>query len=322
MSVRRIGGAGKVGKTYAQLSFVGKVARDVTKRPALYIIMLPVILYYILFCYKPMYGALIAFTDYTPGRPLLSNWVGFENFLDFFKARDFNRLIFNTINISFSSIVYGFPAPIILALLMNELRSRRFTRVVQTISYMPHFISMVVICGMIHQFTTSTGVITQMLVSLGVLDRPVSLLSKAQYFVPVYVISGIWQEVGYGSIIYLAALTGVSAELYEAATIDGANRWQQTIHVTLPGILPTIITMLILRMGSVMNVGSEKIILLYNSSIYSTADVISSYVYRKGIQSMQYSFSTAVGIFNSLINCVMLGVVNTISRKVSETSLW
>ena len=152
----------------------------------------------------------------------------------FFKARDFNRLIFNTINISLSSILWGFPAPIILALLMNELRSRKFTRVVQTISYMPHFISMVVICGMIHQFTTSTGIITQLLLSLGMLEKPVSLLSKSQYFVPVYVISGIWQEVGYGSIIYLAALTGVSAELYEAATIDGANRWQQMLHVTLP----------------------------------------------------------------------------------------
>lgn len=312
----------KAKKPYAELNFFGKVIRDISKRPVLYIIMLPVIIYYILFCYKPMYGALIAFTDYMPGKPLLSNWVGFENFEMFFKARDFKRLIFNTINISLASIIYGFPAPIILALLMNELRSRRFTRVVQTISYMPHFISMVVICGMIHQFTASNGIITQMLYNLGLLQKPVSLLSKAQYFVPVYVISGIWQEIGYGSIIYLAALTGVSAELYEAATIDGANRWQQTIHITLPGILPTVITMLILRMGSVMNVGSEKIILLYNASIYSTSDVISSYVYRKGIQSMQYSFSTAVGIFNSLINCILLGVVNAISRKVTETSLW
>lgn len=322
MAQRQVLSGDKPKKPYVQLSFFGKVIRDITKRPTLYIIMLPVILYYILFCYKPMYGALIAFTDYIPGKPLLSNWAGLENFYMFFKARDFNRLIFNTINISLSSILWGFPAPIILALLMNELRSRKFTRVVQTISYMPHFISMVVICGMIHQFTTSTGIITQLLLSLGMLEKPVSLLSKSQYFVPVYVISGIWQEVGYGSIIYLAALTGVSAELYEAATIDGANRWQQMLHVTLPGILPTIITMLILRMGSVMNVGSEKIILLYNPSIYSTSDVISSYVYRKGIQSAQYSFSTAVGIFNSIINCVILGAVNAISRKVTETSLW
>lgn len=284
--------------------------------------MLPVLIYYILFCYKPMYGALIAFTDYTPGKPLLSNWIGFGNFTDFFKARDFSRLLFNTINISLSTLIYGFPAPIILSLLLNELRSRKFSRVVQTISYMPHFISMVVICGIIIQFTSSKGIITQMLLSLGLIERPVALLSKARYFVPVYVISGIWQEVGYSSIIYLAALTGINMELYEAATIDGANRWQQTLRITLPGILPTIITMLILRMGSIMNVGSEKIILLYNASIYSSADVISSYVYRKGIQSNQYSFSTAVGLFNSVINCALLVLVNMISRKVTETSLW
>ena len=309
-------------KPYAKMGFFGKAARDISKRPILYVMLLPVLVYYILFCYKPMYGALIAFTDYVPGKPLLSNWVGLENFASFFKARDFKRLIGNTINISFSTIIWGFPAPIILALLMNELRSRKFTRVVQTISYMPHFISLVVVCGMIHQFTGSNGIITQLMYHLGMLKKPIALLSKSQYFVPVYVISGIWQEVGYGSIVYLAALTGVSAELYEAATIDGANRWQQTLHVTLPGILPTVITMLILRMGSVMSVGSDKIILLYNSSIYSTSDVISSYVYRKGIQSAQYSFSTAVGLFNSVINCTMLAVVNAISRKVTETSLW
>ena len=309
-------------KPYAKLSFFGKAARDISKRPILYVMLLPVLIYYILFCYKPMYGALIAFTDYVPGKPLLSNWVGFENFIAFFKARDFKRLIGNTINISFSSIIWGFPAPIILALLMNELRSRKFTRVVQTVSYMPHFISLVVVCGMIHQFTGSNGIITQLMYRLGMMKKPVALLSKAQYFVPVYVISGIWQEIGYGSIVYLAALTGVSQDLYEAATIDGANRWQQTLHVTLPGIMPTVVTMLILRMGSVMSVGSDKIILLYNSSIYSTSDVISSYVYRKGIQSAQYSFSTAVGLFNSVINCTMLAVVNAVSRKMTETSLW
>ena len=314
--------AGKRIVPYARLSFPRKVARDISKRPLLYVIMLPVLIYYILFSYKPMYGALIAFTDYTPGKPLLSNWIGFGNFADFFSARDFKRLLYNTINISISSLIYGFPAPIILALLLNELRVRKFSRVIQTISYMPHFISMVVICGMIIQFTNSKGIITQIMVSLGLLDRPVALLSKSKYFVPVYVISGIWQEVGYGSIIYLAALTGVNMELYEAATIDGANRWQQTLKITLPGILPTIITMLILRMGAIMNVGSEKIILLYNASIYSTSDVISSYVYRKGIQSAQYSFSTAVGLFNSAINCILLVLVNMISRKVTETSLW
>ncbi|HML47382.1 MAG TPA: ABC transporter permease subunit [Clostridia bacterium] len=311
-----------LGQGYKQVGFFRRVYADIRKHPMLYVIIAPVILYYLLFCYKPMYGALIAFTNYRPGSRLLSNWIGFANFRDFFHARDFKRLIENTITISLNSIFWGFPAPILLALLMNELRSRRFARVVQTISYMPHFISMVVMCGMITSFVSSSGVITQSLLALRVIPKPISLLSKAPYFVPIYVISGIWQEVGYGSIIYLAALTGVSAELYEAATIDGANRWKQTLHVTLPGILPTIITMLILRMGAVMSVGSEKIILLYNAATYSTADVISSYVYRKGIQSAQYSFSTAVGLFNSVINCAMLILVNAISRRLSETSLW
>ncbi len=298
------------------------MGNDIRKRPILYLLFVPVLIYYILFCYKPMYGALIAFTNYKPGQPLLSNWVGLQNFIDFFNARDFSRLIRNTITISLNSILWGFPAPIILALLMNELRNRKFTRTVQTISYMPHFISLVVVCGMIISFTSSSGVITQLMYRLGLLEKPVALLSKANYFVPVYVISGIWQEVGYGSIIYLAALTNVSAELYEAAKIDGAGRWKQTLYITLPGILPTIITMLILRMGSVMNVGSEKIILLYNSAIYSTSDVISSYVYRKGIQSAQYSFSTAVGLFNSVINCTLLVLVNWLSRRLTETNLW
>lgn len=307
---------------YHQMRFWGRVFSDIKASPVLYLLMVPVIAYYVLFCYKPMYGALIAFTNYTPGNPLLSNWVGLQNFKDFFQARDFSRLIKNTINISLSSILWGFPAPIILALLMNELRSRKFARVVQTVSYMPHFVSLIVVCGMIIGFTSSRGIITQFLVTIGILDRSVSLLSKANYFVPIYVISGIWQEIGYGSIVYLAALTGVSAELYEAATIDGANRWKQTLNITLPSIMPTIITMLILRMGSAMNVGSEKIILLYNPSIYSTADVLSSYVYRKGIQTAQYSFSTAVGLFNSVINCMLLVAFNAVSRKVSETSLW
>lgn len=309
-------------KNYDKRGYFGKILLDIQKRPMLYMLVLPVLAYYVLFHYKPMYGALIAFTEYRAGQPLLSGWVGLQNFRDFFSARDFSRLITNTLTISLTSIVWGFPAPIILALLMNELRSRRFTRTVQTITYMPHFISIIVVCGMIKSFTKSDGIITQLLVWLGAIDRPVALLSRANYFVPTYVISGIWQEVGYSSIIYLAALTGVSAELYEAATIDGANRWKQTLHITLPGILPTVITMLILRMGSVMSIGHEKIILLYNASIYSTSDVISSYVYRKGIQSAQYSFSTAVGLFNSLINCVILVIVNAISRRVSETSLW
>jgi len=210
--------------------------------------------------------------------------------------------------------------PIILALLMNEIRSNAFKRTVQTISYIPHFISMVVICGMIKTFTSDIGIITDLVVALGG-DR-VSLLTKPDAFVPIYIISDIWQGVGWGSIIYLSALTNINQELYEAATIDGANRWQQTLHVTLPGIAPTIIIMLILRLGSVLSVGYEKIILLYNEITRETADVISSFVYRKGLQEMSWSYSSAVGLFNSVVNFGFIIGTNAISRRVSDTSLW
>ena len=222
--------------------------------------------------------------------------------------------------ISLATLVFGFPAPIILALLLNEVRSTRFKRVVQTITYMPHFISMVVICSMIRMFVAENGVITQMLLPFGI--KPGSMLSHPEYFVPLYVISGIWQEIGWGSIIYLAALTGIDQELYEAARIDGAGRWQQTLHVTLPGISSTIIILLILRMGSVMSVGYEKIILLYNDGILETADVISSFVYRRGLLNYEWSYSTAVGLFNSVINFILIVLFNRLSRSLSETSLW
>ncbi len=307
---------------YTSMPFYIRIWRDIVHSPGLYIMLLPVLAFYILFCYKPMYGALIAFMDFQPGVPIFQNsWVGFSNFVDFFQDRSFFRVIKNTLVISISSIISGFPVPIILALLINELRSRLYSRLVQTVSYLPHFISLVVICGLIRDFTGGNGIVTRFIQILGS-DIGTSLLMKPSYFVPVYVISGIWQEAGYGSIIYLAALTGISHELYEAATIDGASRWKQTIHITLPGILPTIVIMLILRMGNMMNVGFEKIILLYNPQIYETADVISSFVYRKGLQEFNFSFSTAVGLFNSAINFAILLAANSISKRVNETSLW
>lgn len=306
----------------ARRSYLKRVWLDVCRSPSLYLLLLPVLAYYLIFCYKPMYGALIAFMDYMPGVRMWENkWIGFENFRLFFTNRNFSRLIRNTLTISITTILFGFPAPIILALLLNELRSRRFSRVVQNISYMPHFISLVVICGMIRDFTSSNGVITQILSSLGLMQR-VTMLGREQYFLPIYVISQIWQEVGYGSIIYLAALSGISMELYEAATIDGAGKWKQVIHVTLPGILPTIITLFILRMGRVMSVGFEKIILLYNPQIYSVSDVISSFVYRIGIQQLDFSFSAAIGIFNSLVNFIILIAANRLGRRMVGLSLW
>ena len=302
-------------------SFGSRLARDLVKNYGLYLLLVPAILFYTLFCYKPLYGAIIAFKRYVPTKGIdASPWVGLTHFEAFFGSYYFWRLLRNTLTISLSSLVIGFPAPIIFALLLNELRSERFKKIVQTVTYLPHFISMVVMCGLIRLFTQDTGVVVQALSLFGF--EPVSLLSRAEYFVPVYVLSGVWQGIGWGSIIYLSALTGIDPELYEAATIDGANRWRQTLHVTLPGIAPTIIIMLLLRMGSVMNVGYEKIILLYNEGIYETADVISTFVYRKGLEQAQWSYSAAVGLFNSVVNFVIIVLMNRFSRAITDVSLW
>ncbi len=287
----------------------------------LYIMVLPVVLYYLLFHYKPMYGAIIAFKEYSPAKGILASpWIGFGNFADFFGSFYFWRVLRNTIVISFNSLVFAFPAPIILALLINELRSRTFSRTVQSITYMPHFVSLVVFCGLIREFTMDTGFVNQLLSVTG--WKPVTMLSRPGLFVPVYVISDIWKEVGWGSIIYLAALAGIDPQLYEAARIDGASRVRQTWHVTLPGIAATAVIILILRVGHIMSVGFEKIILLYNPAIYETADVISSFVYRKGLLEFSWSYSAAVGLFNSLINFSFLIGANWISRRLQETSLW
>jgi len=305
-------------------AFFPRLVRDLRRNFSAYLLILPAVIIYLLFAYKPMYGVIIAFKNFSPAAGILgSEWAdsfGMQNFIDFFGSYYFWRLLKNTVVISITSLAFGFPAPIILALLLNEIRNEKFKRTVQTISYMPHFISLVVVCGLIKLLTADTGVIVQMMSAFGF--TPVSLLSKPQYFVPVYVISGIWQEIGWGSILYLAALTGIDPGLYEAAKIDGANRWKQTLHVTLPGISGTIVIMLLFRLGGVMSVGYEKIILLYNEGIYDTADVISSFVYRKGLQQYQWSYSTAVGLFNSVINFILIVIFNKISRKLSDISLW
>jgi putative aldouronate transport system permease protein len=301
--------------------FFSRLKKDLKINKSVYLMFLPVLAYYIIFHYKPMYGAIIAFKDYTPIKGIIrSEWIGFKNFVDFFTSFYFWRVLRNTLVISFSTLVFGFPAPIILALLINELKNKIFSRTVQTITYMPHFISMVVICGMIRTFTIDTGIINDIIAFFG--GERVTLLGQPKLFVPVYVLSGIWQEVGWGSIIYLAAMAGIDQELYEASKIDGAGRWKQTLYVTLPGIAPTIVILLILRMGSLLNVGFEKIILLYSPATYETADVISSFVYRKGLQEFNWSFSSAVGLFNQVINFILLISANWISRKVNESSLW
>lgn len=298
-----------------------RIAREWQRNYIFYLLFIPVFLYYLIFAYKPLYGALMAFQDYSPAAGVSgSPWVGFKHFETFFGSYYFGRLLKNTLTISFSSLIFGFPAPIILALLMNEIKSKTFKKTVQTVSYLPHFISLVVVCSMIKKFTMDTGVINDIIAFFG--GERVTFLNFPEYFVPVYIISEIWQTVGWSSIIYLAALSGISQELYEAAMIDGAGRWKQTLHVTIPGILPTIVIMLILRMGSIISVGSEKIILLYNPMTMKTADVISSFVYRKGIQEQSWSYSAAIGLFNSVVNFIFLVCTNKFSKKVSDTSLW
>ncbi len=302
-------------------SYFKRLIRFIGANKGLYLMIVPVLVYYAIFCYGPMYGVVIAFKNFRPGIGILgSPWVGFSNFVDFFTGPYFTRVFSNTLIISATSIIFGFPAPIILALLLNELRGRLFKRVVQTVTYIPHFISLVVVCGMILEFTSNTGIISYALHFFGLPMN--TMLNNPNNFVPIYVISGIWQEVGWGSIIYLAAIIGIDQQQYEAIQIDGGGRWRQLWNITIPGIMPTIIVMLILRMGNIMNVGFEKIILLYNPAIYTTSDVISSYTYRLGLQNFEFSYSTAVGLFNSVINFAFLFLSNWISRKFNDTSLW
>lgn len=290
---------------------------DIRFHPSAYILVAVVATWYIIFHYLPMYGVIIAFKDFSPGKGILgSDWIGLEHFRMFFTSDYAWRVIRNTLQISFYSLIFGFPVPILLALLINEVRHTGFKRLVQTFSYLPHFISTVVICGMLVDFCSREGLFS---VAFGIHDN---LLAIPKYFKTIFVSSGIWQTAGWSSIIYLAALTGIDMELYEAARIDGAGRLRQTLAVTLPGIMPTIVTLFILQIGKVMNVGFEKIILLYNPLTYETADVISSFVYRKGLIEFNYGYSTAVGLFNSIINFLLVIVANAISRKVNDTSLW
>ena len=297
------------------------IIRDILKNKYVYLMLLPVVAYYIIFWYWPMYGAQIAFRDFSPGRGIWgSEWVGLQHFVEFFNSRYFTRLLRNTLLLNVFDILFGFPAPIILAILINEIRSNPFKRTVQTITYLPHFISMVVICGLITDFAASDGVFNDVLKAVGIDSIP--FLLRPEWFRTVYVSSEIWQTLGWNSIIFLAALVNIPAELYEAAKIDGAGKIKQLLHITLPSLIPTIVIMLILRMGKIMNVGMEKILLLYNPATYETADVISTFVYRKGILEMSFSYSTAVGLFNSVISFILVVTVNKISRKLKEYSLW
>ncbi len=298
-----------------------KLLQNYRQHKMIYWMTLPVILYFLVFHYVPMFGILMAFQNYKPALGLLkSEWVGFQHFINFFQSDNFFRVIKNTLVLSIYDLIFAFPAPIILALLLNEVHNKPFKKTVQTISYLPYFLSMVVICGIIRDFTASNGPITAFVTA--VTGKTGNLLSMPEMFRPIFITTNIWQMVGYNSIIYLAALSQIDDTQYEAAVIDGAGYWKQCLHVTLPGIAPTIIIMLILKVGQLMSVNFEKVLLLYNQATYETSDVISTYVYRQGIINYNYGYSTAVGLFNSVIGFILIVTTNTISKKVTETSLF
>ncbi|PYI54074.1 sugar ABC transporter permease [Paenibacillus flagellatus] len=286
--------------------------------------MLPGILYYVVFKYVPMYGVVIAFQNFSVGRGILgSKFVGLDHFVEFFvNTPDSWKLIRNTVMLNVYDLLFHFPAPIVLALLFHELRNKKFKKFVQSVSYMPHFLSTVVIAGILVTFLSpSTGVVNFVLVKWFGME-PILFLGLPEWFRTIYVGSEIWQKVGWGTILYLAAIAGVDPTLYEAAKMDGANRFQQMRHITFVGMIPVIIVLFVLNLGHFMESGFHKILLLYNSMTYETSDVINTFVYRRGVLDADFSFATAVGLFQSAIGFVLVVAANRITRKYSETSLW
>jgi len=288
---------------------------------ALYVMAFPILLYYFIFHYIPMFGVVISFQDFRVTRGFLdSDWVGLWQFDRFFGSMYAWTNIRNTLSISILSLVFAFPAPILLALLINELKSKRFQKTVQTITYLPHFISLVIICSLVRDMFSTNGLFNEIILALG--GERILFLTQPEWFYPIYIGSGIWQNIGWDSIIYFSALSAIDQDLYEAATVDGCGRFGKMWHVTLPGIAPTIVILLILRIGSIMSVGYEKIILLYSPAVYETADVISTFVYRKGIIDGDYSFAAAVDLMNAVINSVLLLVSNSISKRFGQSGLF
>ncbi|HJC55785.1 MAG TPA: ABC transporter permease subunit [Candidatus Eisenbergiella intestinipullorum] len=296
--------------------------KSLRKDRQLVFMLIPVVIFFAVFSYYPLYGILIAFKDYSISKGILgSPWAGLRYFRQFFLSPYFGRLLRNTVLISVYSLLWGFPIPILFALLLNEFKDGKFKRLIQTVSYLPHFISLVVICGiLIDIFSPQGGVVNSLL--YGLTGKRINFFGEPEWFRTMYVGSGVWQEFGWNSIIYLAAITGINPDLYEAAKIDGAGRLKQIWHVTLPGIKPTILTLLILNLGNIMSVGYEKIILLYSPTTYETADVISTYVYRTGLLSQQYSYAGAVGLFNSAINIAILVLCNFAGKKLFGVGIW
>jgi len=296
--------------------------RDFRANGTLYLLFTPVLAYFIIFNYLPMFGLVMAFQDFRPARGFLgSTWVGLDNFTEFMTHPDFLNILRNTVVMSVLGLVVGMVTAILYTLLLNELKYSKFKRPVQTISYLPHFLAATVVAGMIIDFTSSNGVITNFLVRFFGMDRQ-NMLMNPRFFWGIHVVSGVWTGLGFSSIIYLASLGNVNPELHEAAAIDGANRLRRAWHITLPALQPVIITMLILNMGMLMNVGADRILLIYNPTIFSTADVINTHVFRMGVERMQFGYSSAVGLFNSVVGTTLLLVTNFISRKMSEYAIF
>jgi putative aldouronate transport system permease protein len=310
-----------VGKASLKTRFKASYNKFIKSRQLL-ILFLPGLIFYLLFRYAPMYGILIAFKKFSPFLGVSdSPWIGFDNFKNFFNSPDFLILFRNTFLIGFYNLLWNFPAPIIFAIILNECRAPKLKRGVQTISYLPSFLSTVIVCSMAIDFLSpSGGIINQIIEFFG--GEPIYFMIKPEWFRTVYVATGMWSGIGTSSIVYLAALTNIDPQLYEAGRVDGCGRLRAIWHITIPSILPTVVTMLILNVGSIINVGYEKILILYNAATYSTSDVFSTYVYRRGLQGGNFGLGTAVGLFNSVIALVLLFTTNTISRKLTETSLW
>lgn len=297
--------------------------KSLKKNYDLYLLLIPVVAYFVIFSYGPMYGLQIAFKDYSPALGISgSPWVGLKHLERFFNSFYFERVITNTLVLSLYNLLLSIPAPLILALLFDELQGKRIKVIAQTISYAPNFISIVVLCSMLVMFLTpGTGFIDSILRTFGYTGST-NVLSSSSAFSHIYVWSGIWQIMGWNSIIYTAAIAGVDQELYEVARLDGASKLKQIWHVTLPAILPTIVILSIMAIGNVLNIGYEKVYLLQNTSNLSASEVISTYVYKSGLVQAQYSFASMVGLFNNLINFLILLLANKISKQLTETSLW
>lgn len=290
----------------------------------MYLLLIPVIVYFVVFKYVPMAGVQIAFKNFKFRSGIWgSSWVGLKHFVRFFSSYNSVNIIWNTLYLGFLSLLFCFPIPIVLALLINEIHAARLKKSLQTITYAPHFVSTIVVVGMLMAMCSpSTGIVNKLLVNLGIVSEPLYLMGSAKYFRPMYIISGIWKDAGWNAIIFISALSAIDVTLYEAAEVDGASRWQQLIKITLPSIVPTIVIMLILEAGKVLNIGFEKVYAMQTDLNLTVSEVISTYTYKIGLENLEYDYATAIGLFNSVVSFILLLLVNGISKRVSQTSLF